>query len=153
MGLDQEPLDQVTVTLRTGNVPGAGTDGEVYLSLGGREFNLKIPNHDDRAPGKLDTYRLGRGANIEHPDRNDPRKILFGSYGFYPVGLRFQPVATTPQPDDWNLADARVVVKLGEGSSEEWVLEEALRNLWLGVRSGLFVALTRPPDESRPEDA
>jgi hypothetical protein len=66
------------------------------------------------------------------------------------VGLRFEPQATTPQPDDWNLANARVVVKIGEGSSEEYVLEEGLRQLWLGFHSGLTVALSRPPDETEP---
>lgn len=151
MSLDQEPLDQIVVTLRTGNVAGAETNGEVYLSLGGREFNLKRPNHDDRARGATDTYRLGRDANISNKERNDPRKLRFGSYGFYPVGLRFEPQATTPQPDDWNLANARVVVKLEEGSTEEYELEESLRNLWLGFHSGLSVALSRPPDETEPK--
>jgi hypothetical protein len=150
MSIDLEPLDQIVVTLRTGNVTGADTNGEVYLSLGGREFNLKIPNHDDRAQGETDTYRLGRDANIEHKERNDPRKLRFGSYSFYPVGLRFEPQATTPQPDDWNLANARVVVTIGEGSSEEYELEEGLRHLWLGFHSGLTVTLSRPPDETEP---
>jgi hypothetical protein len=150
MSIDLEPLDQIVVTLRTGNVAGAETDGQVYLSLGGREFNLKRPDHDDRAQGATDTYRLGRDANVENKERNDPRKLLFGAYSFYPVGLRFEPQATTPQPDDWNLANARVVVKIGEGSTEEWVLEEGLRQLWLGFHSGLTVALSRPPDETEP---
>lgn len=150
MGLDQEPLDQIVVTLRTGNVDGAGTNGEVYLSLGGREFNLKRPHpHDDRARGATDTYRLGRDANIENKERNDPRKLTFFSSSFYPVGLRFEPRQATPEPDDWNLANARVVVNLGEGSSEEYLLDEELKGTWLGLHSGLTVALHRPFKEDQ----
>jgi hypothetical protein len=145
MGLDQEPLDQIVVTLRTGAIAGASTDGQVYLSLGGREFNLKIPgDHDDRAQGATDIYRLGRDANIEHKERNDPRKLTYSSSTSHPVGLRFEPQAGTPQPDDWNLANAKVVVKLGEGSSEEYLLDAGLKGVWLGFHSGLTVALRRP---------
>ena len=71
-GKDQ--IEHVEAWMGTGYVPGAGTNGEVYLALGGREFNLKRPApHEDRGQGSIDHYQLGgHDANVEHPAENNP---------------------------------------------------------------------------------
>jgi hypothetical protein len=88
-------VEQITVTLRTGSDPHAGTDGQVFLFLGGREFRINRAGVNDREPGQLDKLTLGpRGANVEDPHRNDPVSplaIRMHDVDRYPVWLRFAP--------------------------------------------------------------
>jgi hypothetical protein len=65
----------------TGNVDAAGTDGRVYLGLGGREFRLDS-TADDFEKGSWREYILGAvpadldlpppRAPVRNADRNDP---------------------------------------------------------------------------------
>jgi hypothetical protein len=38
-------ITRINVIVKTGNVNGAGTDGRVYLGIGGREFRLDQPGN------------------------------------------------------------------------------------------------------------
>jgi hypothetical protein len=96
----EDPIDRVDVTLVTASDPGSGSDGEVYLLLGGREFNLKRADINDREAGAVDRYLLGRGANIEHKAENDPGSCPSAWSGTAPSGCalsRWRP-RTHPMP-------------------------------------------------------
>ena len=38
-------IDRINVIVKTGNVNKAGTNGNVYLGIGGREFKLNKPGN------------------------------------------------------------------------------------------------------------
>jgi hypothetical protein len=132
----QDPIDRVVVGLGTTEDPGADTDGEVYLLLAGREFNLKRPDINDRERGANDDYVLGRGANIENKAKNNPRDVpIFLVWG-HPVGLRFEPVNAL---DEWNIADCGVQVFTQGGFEDFYYLDAGTGDLWLGRNSGLVL--------------
>jgi hypothetical protein len=100
----------------TGNVSGAGTDGRVYLGLGGREFRMDT-NADDYERGSWREYIMGE-PNIPQPHthvlngpRNDPRDMGFpidrANLSKTPVYIRFEPSGSSP---DWNLAFVAALV-------------------------------------------
>lgn len=139
MSADQFPIDNIVVTLKTADVEDAGANGDVYLQMVGREFCLARPDIVDRARGAEDRYRLGKNANIAHPLRNDPRKLILRSATAYPVGLRFEPADTE---DDWKLEGATAKVTGEDGLSIRFVIPRGGNtNLWLGTRYGLRVSL------------
>jgi hypothetical protein len=112
-------VKRVEVWLSTGDVAGAGTDGQVYLVLGGREFNLKRSDINDRQQGATDHYILGQGANIEHKKENNPTGIPMHLVWDNELGLRFEPVAGLNPPDAWNLGLAEVSIQTVNGY-EDW---------------------------------
>lgn len=132
-------VERIRVTLVTGDVPDAATNGEVYLTTGAREFNIKRPDIDDRQRGARDVYRLGAGANIDNAARNNPTGLPTWMLG--PIGLRFEPQTTTPAPDTWNLASAKVEVLRDDGVTDVWDLDPSLEGLWLGRQTTLTVWL------------
>jgi hypothetical protein len=134
---------RIDVELKTGTAADAGTNGQVFLGLGGREFNLDLPG-GDREKGQVDTYRLGDTANILNKERNDPREG--GGYPLkmedlfnFPVYLRFQ---GNDQNDDWNLESVTVKVTSSDPDDEfgpELTWQRLVGpefNLWLGSKSG-----------------
>ncbi len=134
----------------TGNVDGAGTDGRVYLGLGGREFRLDS-TADDYEKHSWREYILGAAPNepdltvpqmrVKNADRNDPRQGLpLGSDNLNrtPTYLRFEPQGAG---DDWDLAFAAALV-YGEQFITAYTLPADFRNLWLGRASGSVVYLT-----------
>jgi hypothetical protein len=136
-------VTQIRVTLVTGDVPDAQTNGEVYLVVGGREFNIKRPDIDDRQRAATDVYRLGQGANIDNARMNDPRKLVTKRLlERYPVGLRFEPVPNRPPapPDAWNLASATMAITSSDEWRDEFVLDDAHKDVWLGFHTGLVAA-------------
>jgi hypothetical protein len=91
-------VEQMAVKLRTGSDPHAGTDGQVFLFVGGREFRINRAGSNDREPGQLDILRLGRGANVEDPESNHPGRPLLlrmDDVDRHPVWLRFAPKPKT----------------------------------------------------------
>ena len=125
-------IESVFVQIRTGNLTDAGTDGEVYLGICGREFRLDSSGNNFER-GAVDTFRLGAGGNVKNGDRNDPRspQLRTEDLDKFPVYIRFDPVGSSP---DWNLGF--VVVQLGAEFG-------AILNpgLWLGRVSGKFCYL------------
>lgn len=144
MGRDRQqhgddPIDRIDVTLVTGTDDGADTNGEVYVTVAGREFNVKRRNYDDRQAGAVDQYRLGNGANIEHPAQNDPRGMPIFMVWDNPIGLRFEPQAGANPPDTWQVSDAYLSV-FTEGGYEEFAgLVAPLMGSWLGFHTGLVL--------------
>ena len=62
-------VDRIVVKIQTGNKSAAGTNGKVYLGIGGREFRLN-KSGDQFKRNKEDEFILGVGANILSPDKN-----------------------------------------------------------------------------------
>ena len=85
-------IEIIDIKIVTGNVSGAGTDGEVYLGICGREFRLDTSG-DDFKRGANDIFRLGSNANIKNKERNDPRNPQHRTDDLdkFPVYIRLEP--------------------------------------------------------------
>src|SRR3954451_15060131 len=85
----------------TGNVDGGGTDGRVYLGLGGREFRLDS-GANDFGRGSWREFVMGLGpvqpeppstqVRVLNSEQNDPRVGLPIRRLDTPVYIRFEPV-------------------------------------------------------------
>lgn len=136
----------------TGNVDGAGTDGRVYLGLGGREFRLDS-TADDFERGSWREYVLGRGpvepnlpspqVRVNNRDENDPRThfpLDTANLNRSPVYIRFEPEGSGP---NWNLAFAAALVYTGEGQFfAAFIPPPEFQDLWLGDPYGKVLYLT-----------
>ncbi|HKP99094.1 MAG TPA: hypothetical protein VJ735_02085 [Actinomycetes bacterium] len=137
-------VDRMQLTLHTGNVTDAETNGEVYLVTAAREFNVKRAGIDDRRKGGRDVYRLGGDdSNIQNKERNNPAGIPLWVLNSSVIGLRFLPQPNTPPapPDTWNLAMATLLVTGDDGLTDEYVLDDSLQRLWLGFHTTLTAGL------------
>jgi hypothetical protein len=133
----------------TGDVDGAGTDGSVYLGLGGREFRLDS-REDDFERGSWREYILGGGPELNVPepqirvrnwDKNDPSlrfPLDTNNLPRTPVYIRFEPQGAF---DNWNLFFAAVLVYAGE-FVVGYAPPEEFDNLWMGQASGKLLYLT-----------
>ena len=134
------------LTLGTGSVADAQTNGEVYLVAGGREFNVKRSDIDDRRRGARDVYRLGsEGSNIENRAGNNPTGMLTEELYRNQLGLRYAPV---PLDDAWNLASAKLEVTSDDGFVDEFALDPFHEGMWLGFQTTMVAALR--PDRLLP---
>ena len=137
----------------TGDVSNAGTDGRVYLGLGGREFCMNS-SADDYERDSFREYIMGRGPvepNLPAPqvrvlegDQNDPRvgypldtTRLSGT----PVYIRFEPAGSNA---DWNLKSAWALVYTGAGHFfTSFGPPNDFDHLWLGHDYGKVLYLVR----------
>ena len=102
---------RIDVGVATGCQGGAGTDGDVYIGVCGREVYIDTA-YDDFEQNSNRTYILGAGANIEYAGYNDPRNPQLNTADLdkFPVYLRFEPRGDGP---DWNLEQVDVTVNPG----------------------------------------
>jgi hypothetical protein len=134
----------------TGDVDGAGTDGDIYLGIGGREFRLDS-REDDYERGSWREYVLGTApleSNLAPPqirvrnwDRNDPTlRFLLDTNDLprTPVYIRFEPQGAY---DNWNLFFAAALVYAGT-FCVGYAPPETFNDLWLGQASGKVLHLT-----------
>jgi hypothetical protein len=123
-------IPSIDVTIGTGDADGAGTDGNVYLGICGREFHLDS-TANNFVKGSIDKFRLGKGAGskMSDPDLNDPRNppVNSDNLGTFPVYIRFEPSGDNP---DGNLKFVNVELG-GTGFGVNF-----LKGLWLGTRAG-----------------
>ena len=129
----------------------AGTDGRVYLGIGGREFRLDS-TEDDFNRGSDRMYVLGyvpeelspQMIPVVNADLNSPTvgfQLDTEYFGKSPTYIRFEPQGASP---DWNIAAAVVRVYVGEGRVVGGMTtEEGFASLWLGDASGKILFLTR----------
>lgn len=140
----------ILAQLITGDVDNAGTDGSIYLGLGGREFRLDS-KEDDYERGSWREYVLGQGPvepnlpppqiRVEWPDFNDPRvgfPLDTVNLTKSPVYIRFEPSGDSP---NWNLRFAAVLVYAGSFVAA-FTPPAAFDNLWLGDPMGKILYLT-----------
>ncbi len=128
-------INSIIVLLNTGDLSGAGTDGDVYLGLCGREFYLDT-SADDFERNSSRQYVLGQGANTLNAAKNDPRKprILVEEVDQFPVYIRFNPRS---RDDNWNLI--RVGVTINDSAFPQYEASlERQGGIWLGIKSSLF---------------
>ena len=136
----------------TGDVDGAGTDGNVYLGLGGREFRLDS-TADDYERGSWREYILGAAPlepnlpppqiRVRNQSRNDPRDgfpLDTVNLNRTPVYIRFEPEESD---DNWNLSFAAALVYTGSGQFVVgYTPPTDFDNLWLGQAMGKNLYLT-----------
>lgn len=134
-------ISRIDVRLKTGDRGSAGTDGNVYIAVCGREFHIDSAVDDfERASDR--TYTLGAGANINNAAYNSPSSpfaLDTGDADRFPVWLRFEPAGSGP---NWDLEE--VIVTLNPGPSQ--VQFQALggsNHLWLGQDFGKFVFMKK----------
>ena len=143
-------IDTIELHLETGEKSGAGTDGDVYLGLCGREFYIDTEK-DDFEAGSGRVYILGDGANILHPDLNDPREhgLFTQNVALFPVYIRFQPKS---RDDRWLLD--RADVRFNGSIHIDWDTSPYIPiggpGLWLGVHAGLCAHLFNLSHEAPP---
>jgi hypothetical protein len=137
-------ITQIVVKIKTGDISGAGTDGRVYLGIGGREFKLDKEGSNQFERHNLDIFTIGIGSDLENPSNvnslpspggniNSPN-IEDTDIEFNLKYIRFDP---SNNDDNWNVENVQVeVVDIGRtyGGPRDG-------NIWLGSRSGLFLGL------------
>jgi hypothetical protein len=133
-------IQSIHLTIETGRMDNAGTDGDVYLGVCGREFFVDTSSDDfERASGR--EYIFGEGANVNNQSDNDPRTqdLQIENVERFPVYLRFQPLH---RGDKWNLS--RAVITFNNDLSPQWETTTFVfpnAGIWLGPRAGLYVHL------------
>jgi hypothetical protein len=149
-------IDNIVATINTKNVTNAGTNGEVYLGIGGREFRLN-QSGDQFKKGDTDVFKIGSASDIENPDINglplDPgangkspeinENILSGP-SVFPVYIRLDP--KDGSDNDWNVEKVSVVATGGFGATKTFIFPKTGGVLndgtvWLGRKSGLTLFL------------
>ena len=133
-------ITRIELHLETGEQSGAGTDGDVYLGLCGREFYIDS-SKDDFERGASRTYIFGDSnsdRNVQHPDLNDPNSHYLETENLekFPVYIRFQPHAGNPRADRWQLE--RADVYLNGSDVYDWTTFGIIRGvgIWLGIPCG-----------------
>ena len=134
----------------TGKQSGAGTDGRVYLGLGGREFRLDS-SQDDYERGSWREYILGQGPNdppspppeiqVQKSEWNDPREgmvIEVSDVVKLPKYIRFEPKGGD---DNWNLAFAAALAYAPQFAAAYFAPAD-FQSLWMGDSSGKILHLT-----------
>jgi hypothetical protein len=151
-------IRSVTVLLRTADVDGAGTDGDVYVGVAGREFFVDSDANDFER-GSSRVYRFGNNAEFTedlmlNKAVNDPRdqNLTTEDADRLPVYIRFSPAG---RDDNWRLELAAVGLN-SQPPIVYWSLPNAPDGIWLGTRAGLWLHLPREvervPDHGRRLD-
>jgi len=134
-------LTRIDILIQTRSHGDAGTDGSVYLGLGGREFRCDS-SADDFERGASRTYTFGDGANVSKRDANDPRKpqLVVEELAAYPAYLRFDQGSS----DHWFLQ--RATVQLNQNLVPHYETRLGGDGLWLGRDAGAYCHLHRHDD-------
>ena len=131
-------ITRIELRVVTGDRTDAGTDGAVFLGLGGREFNVDSRGEvNDFERGSDRTYIFGSGATVNRPEENDPRspwQIDSNDVGRVPRYIRFEP----GPGGDWNVERLELGVIFAGGSLTQRALDGGA-HLWLGARRGKFI--------------
>lgn len=149
----------------TSNIDDAGTDGAVYLGLGGREFLLDSQDNDFQRgsaceyflgappiPGPNDIAGSIRQRRVLEGDKNNPRKGLpldTDNLDRTPVYIRFEPEGSRTD-DHWNLRYAAVLV-YHRRFFIGYLTSDNFDNLWFGHKTGKILYLTTEFKEAEPK--
>lgn len=129
-------IDRIVVTVKTGTMSGAGTDGRVYLGACGREFRLASAA-DDFEIGSEKTFVLGKNANVTNPGLNDPRapQLDTDDASNYPVYIRFE---VKTKADRWNVhvvcvrVEPDSTIDMNPDDIHEFGTPMKNKSLWMG---------------------
>ena len=127
----------------------SGTNGDVYLCVGGREFscNTRRRGGNFGANGN-DWFNFGSlGTNVVRPDLNDPREryeLRTRYIESLPVWIRFEPDSTNfgAGEDMWDITSVTLIIN--PNLPGELVYEAPIRenqHITLGAHSGKFLFL------------
>ena len=153
-------VDKIVVDVTTKNVSDAGTNGLVYLGIGGREFRLDKPG-DQFKRGATDKFTIGIDSDVESSDINDlpldpgpngkspeiEDSVVTGT-NMFPVYIRLDP--KNDEDNDWNIekvkVDAVAGFGTGTGATRTFVFPKPTGGhpegtIWLGTSSGLTLFL------------
>ncbi len=137
-------ITRIDVRVQTGNREDAGTDGDVYLAIAGREFMLDSAV-DDFKKGSNRTYIIGdsgSGSPINNPQLNNPAQpfaLDTDDLEKFPIWIRFEPIGDSPA---WNLEFVSATVNPGPRQVQFQALAGS-NNLWLQQNAGKFCFLKR----------
>ena len=132
-------ITRIDVRVKTGSQSEAGTDGDVYIGIGGREFGLDSAA-DDFERGSDRTYILGEGSNVTAGGSPSfPYQLLTENLDRFPVYMRFSP---KDRNDFWNLESVTATVNPGPAQVQFQALG-GTDNLTLGTPFGLFCYLLK----------
>ena len=134
-------ITRIELRLITGDREDAGTDGDVFLGIAGREYNVDSQgdvNDFERASDR--TYIFGDGATVLRPEQNDPRspwQTDANDLAKVPMYIRFEP----GPGGDWNLERADILVTFDgpPGQPSQLIRFRRLvggNHLWLGESRG-----------------
>ncbi len=146
-------IERIQVAIWTADTSDAGTDGDVYLGLGGREFYLDT-SKDDFERGRLTHLYLGDhglAPPSTEPTLNDPRTLRpidTAHLALFPAYIRYHPTGG----DSWKLNFAFIAVSARDNADQlrltdtytagiDW--ESDTSGIWLSPKSGLAVHLFR----------
>jgi hypothetical protein len=143
----QERITKIEVSIRTVEGTDTGTDGAVYLGMGGREFLLDTAYDDYEPPTGThvsDEFVLGESGNVLNAAGNDPRspQLHVADLDRFPSYIRFKPVSGS---DDWHVESVGVLVT-GETHRYRYQALPGPDRLILGDKYGLFAYLAQPAD-------
>ncbi|RZS43249.1 hypothetical protein EV193_102228 [Herbihabitans rhizosphaerae] len=135
-------ITSIELNLETGELDDAGTDGDVYLGICGREF-FADTSGDDYEKGSSNKYVFGSGANVNNADINDPReqRLQVEYADLFPVYLRFEP---QNRDDRWRLQ--RAVVTFNGNLFPMYDTNETIPlsiGIWMGTHPGQFVFIRK----------
>lgn len=138
-------IRKIHLSVQTGSMSGAGTDGDVYLGVCGREFHADT-GADDFERGSSREYVFGRGGNVNNFADNNParQRLLLEDVERLPVYIRFEP---TDRGDRWNLQ--RAVVRFNDQLLPQWDTSSFVSDrtgIWLGTRAGKYVNIPKHQD-------
>lgn len=138
-------IKRVLVQFLTGNQMGAGTSGEVYLAMCGREFRIepeigRFDKGSDRTFELGGTIRRRVGQNVKNSEDNDPRVPQLDSDDLskFPMYVRFEPSSTNPK---WNLGEVHVTVTLENNNDFNFRRVLDSFGLWFGQAAGKYCFL------------
>ncbi len=152
-------ITRLEVTIKTGDLEGAGTDGDVYLAIAGREFNLDNEK-DNFERFHVDEFLLGDDYTSDdedsvrrrktflpvfNRDENDPNHppLDLNDIDNFPVWIRLSPTGEFPS---WLLESVRVDITVDKEPTTLKSLEYGAffdEGLWLGRAYGLFCFLKK----------
>jgi len=131
-------INQIDLQIKTGNRSGAGTDGYIYLGIGGREFLVDQPGVNDLEPNMNQIFTFSANGNTINQPLNNPASqyvLKTEDLGKFPKYIRFEP---DNADDNWNIETIKVVVNPGVSQIEYNALGGS-NHVWLGTRNGKIV--------------
>jgi hypothetical protein len=134
--MNMASLSKIEAGFFTSKAADAGTDGNVYVGICGREFCCNTTSEDFER-GQKRTYQFGSGANVTDPTMNDPRdpQLQVEDADLFPVYIRFD----QGRASHWKLAAVEVVLNDGAAVFSN----NAIPELWMGLRAGAFCYLRK----------